>query len=157
MKEAFSHMEVKALTIFGLSTCFSENLCNQPLWGLVRQLLELLPKSFHTQHSISHKDLWDLSSLCISDPQFQITFLVFNYKPTNFLQGGSNWASTEVSPPFPAPTLSLCCVPAGVCDPPCMNGGRCVHPNVCDCPSGWRGKHCSKRKHLCSHQTVIIN
>lgn len=28
----------------------------------------------------------------------------------------------------------------------CINGGRCVGPNVCDCPSGWRGKRCDKRK-----------
>lgn len=42
----------------------------------------------------------------------------------------------------------LCSVSAGVCDPMCMNGGKCVRPNVCDCPSGWRGKHCNKRKHL---------
>lgn len=27
-----------------------------------------------------------------------------------------------------------------------MNGGRCVGPDVCDCPSGWRGKRCDKRK-----------
>lgn len=34
MKEEFSHEEVKSLTIFGLSTCFSENLCNQCLSAL---------------------------------------------------------------------------------------------------------------------------
>uniref|UniRef100_A0A4W5RZM8 EGF-like domain-containing protein n=1 Tax=Hucho hucho TaxID=62062 RepID=A0A4W5RZM8_9TELE len=26
----------------------------------------------------------------------------------------------------------------------CMNSGRCVGPDVCDCPSGWRGKRCDK-------------
>ncbi|POI34663.1 hypothetical protein CIB84_001585 [Bambusicola thoracicus] len=40
--------------------------------------------------------------------------------------------------------LFICYVSAGVCDPVCMNGGKCVSPNVCDCPSGWRGKHCNK-------------
>lgn len=30
-----------------------------------------------------------------------------------------------------------------------MNGGRCVGPGVCDCPSGWRGKRCEKRELLC--------
>ena len=39
-------------------------------------------------------------------------------------------------------------LPAGVCEPMCMNGGRCVGPDVCDCPSGWRGKRCDKRKCL---------
>lgn len=38
------------------------------------------------------------------------------------------------------------CLFAGVCEPMCMNGGRCVGPDVCDCPSGWRGQRCDKRK-----------
>uniref|UniRef100_A0A4W3HJ61 EGF-like domain-containing protein n=1 Tax=Callorhinchus milii TaxID=7868 RepID=A0A4W3HJ61_CALMI len=24
----------------------------------------------------------------------------------------------------------------------CMNGGKCVGPNICSCLSGWRGKRC---------------
>lgn len=35
----------------------------------------------------------------------------------------------------------------GVCEPVCMNGGRCVGPDVCDCASGWRGKRCDKREY----------
>ncbi len=34
----------------------------------------------------------------------------------------------------------------GVCDPMCMNNGKCVGPNTCSCPSGWRGEICNIRK-----------
>jgi len=38
-----------------------------------------------------------------------------------------------------------------------MNGGKCVRPNVCDCPAGWRGKHCDKRKHLhCPSKRLLL-
>lgn len=30
------------------------------------------------------------------------------------------------------------------CEPRCMNGGRCVAPNKCSCPSGYKGKKCHK-------------
>uniref|UniRef100_A0A4W3IDU7 Si:ch211-246m6.5 n=1 Tax=Callorhinchus milii TaxID=7868 RepID=A0A4W3IDU7_CALMI len=26
----------------------------------------------------------------------------------------------------------------------CMNGGKCVGPDICDCPSGWKGKRCNQ-------------
>ncbi|XP_061460490.1 epidermal growth factor-like protein 7 isoform X1 [Rhineura floridana] len=29
-----------------------------------------------------------------------------------------------------------------ICRPPCQNGGRCLSPNKCSCPSGWSGKCC---------------
>lgn len=33
-----------------------------------------------------------------------------------------------------------------VCVPSCLNGGLCIKPNQCSCPSGWTGTRCSKRK-----------
>uniref|UniRef100_A0A672Z0B3 Si:dkey-30e9.7 n=1 Tax=Sphaeramia orbicularis TaxID=375764 RepID=A0A672Z0B3_9TELE len=39
------------------------------------------------------------------------------------------------------------CVP-GVCEPMCMNKGKCVGPNACSCASGWRGKRCNIRESL---------
>lgn len=53
------------------------------------------------------------------------------------------WDHTWRLQPAIYPSLALS---AGVCEPMCMNGGRCVGPDVCDCPSGWRGKRCDKRK-----------
>uniref|UniRef100_A0A3P9M4T7 von Willebrand factor D and EGF domains n=1 Tax=Oryzias latipes TaxID=8090 RepID=A0A3P9M4T7_ORYLA len=32
---------------------------------------------------------------------------------------------------------------SGVCEPTCMNGGKCVGANTCSCASGWRGRRCS--------------
>ena len=29
-----------------------------------------------------------------------------------------------------------------ICILPCLNGGRCVAPYQCDCPSGWTGSRC---------------
>uniref|UniRef100_A0A8C3XNT5 EGF-like domain-containing protein n=1 Tax=Chelydra serpentina TaxID=8475 RepID=A0A8C3XNT5_CHESE len=45
---------------------------------------------------------------------------------------------------------------SGVCDPMCMNGGRCVGPNICSCPSGWRGKQCNTRKYLITNMLKLI-
>ncbi len=30
------------------------------------------------------------------------------------------------------------------CSPPCMNGGRCVYNNTCQCPPHWTGEHCEQ-------------
>ncbi len=30
------------------------------------------------------------------------------------------------------------------CSPPCMNGGRCVYNNTCQCPPHWTGGHCEQ-------------
>lgn len=40
---------------------------------------------------------------------------------------------------------------SGVCEPMCMNKGKCVGPNTCSCASGWRGSRCNIREflHLC--------
>ena len=35
---------------------------------------------------------------------------------------------------------------SAVCSPTCANGGTCVSPNTCDCPSGWTGSTCSQRE-----------
>lgn len=35
----------------------------------------------------------------------------------------------------------------GVCEPLCMNRGKCVSPGSCDCPSAWKGKRCNQRKY----------
>ncbi|KAF3839607.1 hypothetical protein F7725_018324, partial [Dissostichus mawsoni] len=32
---------------------------------------------------------------------------------------------------------------AGVCEPMCMNKGKCVGPNTCSCASGWTGMRCN--------------
>ncbi|KAK0136097.1 von Willebrand factor D and EGF domain-containing protein [Merluccius polli] len=38
--------------------------------------------------------------------------------------------------------LCVLCIP-GVCEPVCMNRGKCVGANTCSCTSGWRGKRCN--------------
>uniref|UniRef100_A0A8C0FPE2 EGF-like domain-containing protein n=1 Tax=Bubo bubo TaxID=30461 RepID=A0A8C0FPE2_BUBBB len=38
-------------------------------------------------------------------------------------------------------------------NPRCMNGGRCVGPNICSCPSGWRGKRCNTP--VCSQKCLF--
>ncbi len=30
------------------------------------------------------------------------------------------------------------------CSPPCMNGGRCVYNNTCQCSPHWTGGHCKQ-------------
>ncbi|XP_032220119.1 epidermal growth factor-like protein 8 isoform X4 [Nematostella vectensis] len=38
---------------------------------------------------------------------------------------------------------SHCTIP--ICDPPCLNGGRCKAPNTCACLPGWTGNDCSQQ------------
>ena len=33
-----------------------------------------------------------------------------------------------------------------VCHPPCLNGGRCIRPGICECTSGRSGDHCQNGK-----------
>jgi hypothetical protein len=40
----------------------------------------------------------------------------------------------------------FCFLTEGICEPMCMNGGKCVGPNICSCASGWSGKQCNTRK-----------
>ena len=44
----------------------------------------------------------------------------------------------------------LCCCSffAAVCEPSCVNGGRCSRPGKCTCPIQFRGSRCQKRKLL---------
>ncbi len=44
---------------------------------------------------------------------------------------------------------------AAVCVPSCLNGGRCVVPNVCNCTSDWRGETCSERKSICGKANMF--
>ncbi|XP_066569095.1 epidermal growth factor-like protein 7 [Amia ocellicauda] len=47
-----------------------------------------------------------------------------------------------------------------ICSKPCVNGGTCVRPNQCVCPSGWTGKQCQtdvdecSGSHSCAQQCV---
>ena len=36
------------------------------------------------------------------------------------------------------------CVP--ICTPPCINGGKCVKPNECECTADFEGPNCQNRK-----------
>ena len=36
-------------------------------------------------------------------------------------------------------------VHAGVCDPPCSNGGNCIGPDTCQCPDDREGTYCEQR------------
>ena len=31
---------------------------------------------------------------------------------------------------------------AAICTQPCLNGGTCSRPNVCECAPGWTGDQC---------------
>ncbi|KAM5183434.1 epidermal growth factor-like protein 7 isoform 7-T8 [Callospermophilus lateralis] len=37
-----------------------------------------------------------------------------------------------------------------ICQPPCGNGGSCVHPGHCHCPAGWQGDTCQTDVDECS-------
>uniref|UniRef100_A0A8I3X9B4 Epidermal growth factor-like protein 7 n=2 Tax=Callithrix jacchus TaxID=9483 RepID=A0A8I3X9B4_CALJA len=39
---------------------------------------------------------------------------------------------------------------AAICQPPCRNGGSCVQPGHCRCPSGWQGDTCQSDVDECS-------
>jgi protein kinase C-binding protein NELL len=52
------------------------------------------------------------------------------------------------------------CVP--VCEPRCLNGGKCIAPNTCECRGGYEGSSCEKdldecktNKHGCTEDTSI--
>lgn len=36
--------------------------------------------------------------------------------------------------------------PSAICELPCANGGRCVGPNICQCPSDYSGPQCLLRE-----------
>ena len=42
-------------------------------------------------------------------------------------------------------TVMFC---TAVCSKPCQNGGECIAPNECSCPSGWSGDACNERKYI---------
>lgn len=31
---------------------------------------------------------------------------------------------------------------SGICDQKCLNGGKCVQKDICECPKGYFGTHC---------------
>ncbi len=37
------------------------------------------------------------------------------------------------------------------CSPHCMNGGRCVYKNTCQCPPHWTGEHCEQSLSSTTH------
>ncbi|XP_077004947.1 epidermal growth factor-like protein 7 isoform X2 [Tamandua tetradactyla] len=39
---------------------------------------------------------------------------------------------------------------AAICQPPCQNGGSCVQPGRCQCPTGWQGDTCQADVDECS-------
>ena len=48
-----------------------------------------------------------------------------------------------------------------LCSPPCVNGGVCISPNVCNCPSGFSGSYCEnttteEKKGIRVDRVVII-
>ena len=38
---------------------------------------------------------------------------------------------------------------------PCLNGGTCVHGEICKCPSGFDGNYCEKGKMVHSYYNVL--
>ncbi|KAG5679178.1 hypothetical protein PVAND_008768 [Polypedilum vanderplanki] len=43
------------------------------------------------------------------------------------------------------------------CNPPCMNGGTCIAPNLCQCSPDYRGNLCQYRTDNCSPQKIGFN
>lgn len=43
------------------------------------------------------------------------------------------------------------------CSPACENGGQCVAPNVCACPTGWTGPQCAEGLRNQSDAQVLYN
>lgn len=43
-----------------------------------------------------------------------------------------------------------------VCNPPCLNGGKCIVDNVCFCPEEFRGNVCQYRKFRIFHSQVVV-
>ena len=47
-----------------------------------------------------------------------------------------------------------------LCEPSCLNGGQCLSPNTCLCPSRWTGDQCEKGENLKSttyYMSIIIS
>lgn len=46
------------------------------------------------------------------------------------------------------------------CNPPCKPGGRCVKPNLCECPEGLNGSRCEKGEYnntpLSAHCVLLL-
>lgn len=42
--------------------------------------------------------------------------------------------------------LTLCHMSSAICEPDCANGGVCVAPGVCRCPTGFHGETCQEGK-----------
>lgn len=47
------------------------------------------------------------------------------------------------------------CLP--VCEPECLNGGKCIMPNVCECPGGFKGFTCRNRIEMLCKQSPKAN
>eukprot|EP00794_Sanderia_malayensis_P020175 gene20175-22150_t len=45
-----------------------------------------------------------------------------------------------------------CLIP--ICGIPCMNGGKCVAPDQCDCPKGFQGPYCNEDVNECRDRTL---
>ncbi|XP_048669266.1 epidermal growth factor-like protein 7 isoform X3 [Marmota marmota marmota] len=69
------------------------------------------------------------------------------WKRTSGLPGacGAGEGSRSQDTAVPRPPL-----PTAICQPPCGNGGSCVHPGHCHCPAGWQGDTCQTDVDECS-------
>ena len=45
---------------------------------------------------------------------------------------------------------------SAVCELPCANGGRCVGPNTCQCPSDYNGPQCLLREFNSLTETQLL-
>lgn len=53
--------------------------------------------------------------------------------------------------PLISPLSSLI---TAICILPCLNGGRCVAPYQCECPTGWTGTRCHSGEFVCESVTL---
>ena len=49
------------------------------------------------------------------------------------------------------PIYHLCSLCTAICKIPCENGGTCIAPDLCKCPSGWSGPHCETGRYICRY------
>ena len=60
---------------------------------------------------------------------------IFWYLPSCFLT-----PSLLISLPNPRYKGQFCETP--ICNLPCLNGGKCMQPDTCECPPDWEGPQC---------------
>ncbi|KAL7641971.1 UNVERIFIED_CONTAM: hypothetical protein RMT77_007845 [Armadillidium vulgare] len=92
---------------------------------------------------------------CSPGYAFEMDYQIFNLTCDN-----GKWTSHRRRPPgsgFPNSlrTSVPSCLP--ICEPDCLNGGKCLRPNVCECPEDFNGINCRNKIQMLCKQSPKAN